>query len=249
MKPSYDIEKIKFSTDRRTLERAFELYQSGRVTQFQDTGEGFAAVVLGTKPYDVYVSAHYFDRATCTCYLGQDDTLCKHVVATAIQAVKSGKQLSKRERQIIDEPICSGIQGTLEKKKLAEVKGVISAAMRYIKPYSGPSRTWFSYQNSLSEGCNRLAALISELPVSMQTTELIVDVLLRLDKKISQGGVDDSDGTVGGFIEATVEMLEKFVQIDTSCTQAFRHFSGIETCFGWEEPLLKFIENEKRYLR
>jgi hypothetical protein len=37
---------------------------------------------------------------------------------------------------------------------------------------------------------------------------------LRLDDKLSRGGVDDSDGTVGGFIEETVHALEQYAKLD-----------------------------------
>ena len=122
------------------------------------------------------------------------------------------------------------------------VKKNITDAMRYIKPYNGPSRVWFSYQNSLVEGCNRLAKIISDLPVSEQTTDLIVQLLLRLDKKLCSGGVDDSDGTVGGFIEETVCVLIDYAKLDTKCLKVFVELKGKKTCFGWEKPLLKLID-------
>ena len=108
-----------------------------------------------------------------------------------------------------------------------------------------PSRIWFAYQGSLRQGCNRLSVIISELPVSEQTTELLIKLLLRLDDKLCRGGVDDSDGTVGGFIEETVHALEQFAKLDPACTKAFRLLADRETCFGWEEPLLKFAPTPK----
>lgn len=108
--------------------------------------------------------------------------------------------------------------------------------MRYIKPYTGPSRTWFLYQNSLSEGCDRLGGIVSELPVDVRTAKLIVDMLLRLDDKLCSGGVDDSDGTVGLFIEDTVQVLKEFVRLDPACVKSFSVLRDRETCFGWEEP-------------
>jgi hypothetical protein len=63
-------------------------------------------------------------------------------------------------------------------------------------------------------------------------------MLLRLDKKLCTGGVDDSDGTVGGFIEEVVTMLGEYAKLDSSCAKAFVILRGRETCFGWEEPLL-----------
>ena len=77
----------------------------------------------------------------------------------------------------------------------------------------------------------------------MQTAKLLVDTLLRLDDKLCQSGVDDSDGTVGGFMEEVVIVLQEFAKLDSSCIKTFEELKGKETCFGWEEPLLKFIEN------
>jgi len=111
--------------------------------------------------------------------------------------------------------------------------------MRYIKPYEGPSRIWFAYQGSLSEGCARLTKIVSDFPVSEQTARLLVDMLIRLDDKLCRSGVDDSDGTVGGFIEEVVIMLTKYADLDPNCKKAFRSLENRETCFGWEEPLVR----------
>lgn len=87
-----------------------------------------------------------------------------------------------------------------------------------------------------------MSALVSDLPVSLQTAELLVDLLLRLDNKLCTGGVDDSDGTVGGFIEQVVGVLYKFAKLDSSCIKAFEKLKNRETCFGWESPLLDLEE-------
>lgn len=88
-----------------------------------------------------------------------------------------------------------------------------------------------------------MAKLVSDLPVSEQTATLLIDMLLRLDDKLCRGGVDDSDGTVGGFIEETVNVLKEYVKLDPACAQAFHELRGKETCFGWEEPLLELVKN------
>jgi hypothetical protein len=74
--------------------------------------------------------------------------------------------------------------------------------------------------------------------VSLQTAKLLVNLLIRLDRKLVSGGVDDSDGTVGGFIEQVVAVLKEFAEIDNECVRAFKKLKNRETCFGWEEPLL-----------
>ncbi|OGZ93536.1 MAG: hypothetical protein A3H69_01225 [Candidatus Sungbacteria bacterium RIFCSPLOWO2_02_FULL_47_9] len=239
MKPSYDLDKIKFATDRLTFEKAVGLYEYGKVTQIEEGIGNYSAIVLGTKPYRVSVEARRYDYGHCECYLGQNDTLCKHMVAVAIHAVMDGKKLSEKDKQLVSQATCSGRLEELSNAGLSAVKKSITGAMKYIKPYNGPSRIWFSYQSSLSEGCNRLSKIISELPVSEQTAKLLIDLLLRLDDKLCRSGVDDSDGTVGGLIEETVQVLKEYAKLNASCTKAFKMLKDKETCFGWEAPLLK----------
>lgn len=232
------MDKIKFATDSPTFQKAVDLYERGCVTEFKNQFDGYFAVVIGSSPYHVFVSSRSFDIGNCTCYLGVNDTLCKHMIAVAIYTVKSGKILTGEDKLQRNQLIFSGYAGNLTKAKFASFKKEVTGAVRYIKPYLGPSRIWFSYQNSLEEGCNRLSALLSELPVGKQTAQLTVDLLLRLDKKLSNGGVDDSDGTVGGFIEEAVKMLLEFAKIDPECKKEFKKLKGRQTSFGWEEPLL-----------
>jgi len=240
MAAAYGLDKIKFATDAPTWARAVELYESGKVTNFSTDGLGYSAVVRGGHSYQVYVSARTYDEGSCNCYLGQNNSLCKHMIAVALYAVKAGEPLDAQEKRLLSVPVCSGKLGELTNKEAKAVVAAMSGAMRHIKPYNGPSRIWFAYQGSLKEGCNRLSVIISELPVSEQTTGLVIKFLLRLDDKLCRGGVDDSDGTVGGFIEETVHILEQYANLDPTCTRAFRMLDGRETSFGWEEPLLKF---------
>jgi hypothetical protein len=243
--PAYDLEKIKFTVDRSTFERAVELYEKGKVTNFQVLIDGFSASVIGTKPYQVLVSARHYDRGDCQCYLGKHNILCKHMVAVAIYAIKRGKPLTQEEKQMMVGPRCSGRVAELNQKEWQAVQEEIAQAMKYIKAYTGPSRTWFDYQDSLSEGCVRLSKLVSRLPVNEQTAQLLVDLLLRLDKKLSQGGVDDSDGTVSGFMEGVVEVLKEYAKLKPSSSKAFQKLARQTTCFGWEEPLVKILKQPR----
>jgi hypothetical protein len=241
----YDLNKIKFGVDEAMFERAADLYEDGAVIDFQDSGDGFLAKVIGSepKPYDVSVSSRFFDRGRCSCYMGRQDELCKHMIAVAMRAIADGKPLTQEEKQPVGIMVCSGRLGILNSNDLSAVKKNIAGALKYIKGYNGPSRVWFQYQNSLSEGCGRLAAIISELPVSKQTAKLLVDLLLRIDKKLCEGGVDDSDGTVGGFIENVVDVLKKYADLDNECLSTFDILKNRETCFGWEDPLLKLMKS------
>ena len=238
-KPDFTLDKIKFATDGPTFEKAVALYESGKVAQVEEGIRSYIAVVKGTKPYRVSVEARRYDYGHCTCYLGVNGTLCKHMVALAIYVVQDGKPLTDNDKKLVQNPVCSGKLGILSDSELLAVKQTITTSLKYIKAYTGPSRTWFVYQNSLSEGCNRLSAVISDLPVSIQTAGLLVDLLLRLDKKLCTGGVDDSDGEVGGFIEEVAEVLQEFAKLDPSCIVAFDKLKNRETCFDWEKPLLK----------
>lgn len=244
--PKYDLDKIKFGTDEGTFQKAVDLYESGKIKDFREGIKSCSATVIGTKPYKVFVEDRRFDYGHCTCYLGQNDTLCKHQIAVALYTVKQGKLLTDQERKYTATPTWGGKLGKLSVDEIAEKKREITHALRYIKAYDGPSRTWFVYQDSLSEGCRRLSAVISSLPASEQTADLLVKLLLRLDKKLCDSGIDDSDGTVGSFMESVVLILQEYAKADLSLIPTFLPLVGIQTCFGWEEPLVKVVEQNKR---
>jgi len=238
MNTYYKLEKIKFGVDKSIWTRAVDLYQKGKVKNFDDNGYTFTAKVQGTHLYNVFVSKKRYEDGDCTCYMGQNDYLCKHMVAVAIYGLKRGKPLTNTDTFQHNKLVCSNKIGTLSQGELSLTRAEINGAMRYIKAYEGPSRTWFAYQNSLTEGCSRLSFLFSKLPVDIQTANLIVKTLIRLDKKLTGGGVDDSDGTVGEFIEETVELLIQYIALKPKVKKAFKQLNGIESCFGWEEKLL-----------
>jgi hypothetical protein len=242
--PVYDMDKIRYAIDPPIFQRAIELYRQSKIVDFAVMPDGFRATVLGTQPYRVTASAKHFDRGNCECYLGRKDVLCKHLVAVAIAAVKKDASLEKLEVEPVSAPNANSQMGELSQKHLAKAKQAITSAMRYIKAYSGPSRTWFAYQGSLQKGCHRLSDIVSSLPVSAQTAKLLVDILLRLDRKLMTGGVDDSDGTVGSFIQNGVIVLKQFVYLDPACKSALYRLAYRPTCFDWETPLIELL-NER----
>lgn len=239
---NYDLNKIKFATDEATFKRAVGLYEGGKVTEVEQLGRYYFAIVRGTEPYRVSVSARNFKHGHCTCYLGQKDTVCKHMVVLAMHAVMDGRPLNEDDKQLFHHIECSKRHEALSKEALEAVKKSITESMKYMKPYHGPSRTWFANQDSLREGCNRLSAIVSDLPVNKETAEILVKLLLRLDKKLCVGGVDDSNGIVGGFMSEVVQMLEEFVRIDPEIIKTFEALLGKETCFEWEEPLVRILD-------
>ena len=242
MKPGFDFDKIKFATDKATFKKALELYEKGKVLQFEEEFDGFSAIVESTQLYNVSIGAKRFGHGDCDCYMGQNDHFCKHAVAVSLFAVLRGESLSGDQRKINVIACCSGEVGILNDAELISVKQSITLALKYIKSYAGPSRNWFVYQDSLSEGCGRLSDVVCKLPVSKQTSELLINLLLRLDKKLCTGGVDDSDGMVGDFVEEIVSVLEEYTKIDAACAQSFFKLKNRQTCFGWEDPLVKHLD-------
>ena len=94
--------------DEPTFEKAVDLYEKGKVTKFEEGIGGYSAVVLGTKPYLVSVEARRYDYGHCECYLGQNDTLCKHMVAVAIRAVTGGEPLSEEDKRLVSQVTFNG---------------------------------------------------------------------------------------------------------------------------------------------
>ena len=54
-------------------------------------------------------------------------------------------------------------------------------------------------------------------------------------KKLSHGLVDDSNETVGGFIQEIVLLLTDFAKIGPGCKKEFEKIRDRETSFGLEE--------------
>lgn len=242
MIPKYNLDKIRFSVDQKTLERAVGLYENKKIKRFEENTKGYSAVVEGTNLYDVFISSGDFYHGNCDCYVSQKDELCKHMVAVAIYAVLRGEKINKDD--IVEKDfVCSGKLGELNKEELAEVKKEISSAMKFIKAYTGSSKTWFTYTYSLAEGSQTLEYIFSKLPVSKQTSDLIIKTLLKLDDKLCRGGVDDSDGAVGNTIYGTVEILKDFSRLNKECIKSFEIFKKQKTCFGWEKDLVEILEN------
>jgi uncharacterized Zn finger protein len=95
MVPKYDLEKIKAGIEGKKWERATGLYESGKIAEFEESYLGYTASVLGAKPYDVAVSEIDFTQGDCSCFMGSNGAVCKHMVALAIYAVLRGAPIVK----------------------------------------------------------------------------------------------------------------------------------------------------------
>ncbi len=234
MDTAYTLEDVKLSSDKASYQKALELYNSGKIKHPRELEWYIEAVVEWTQDYNVYVDKRDFMKSDCNCYLGNNNIFCKHIIAVVMYAVKKWWEIVKAETDFIDSPISSGVLWNLDTDTLKQIKWEISKALRYIKAYSWPSSTWFAYQDSLAKWSMILSQIFSKLPISSETTELILWVLLKLDKKLSEGCVDDSDGIVGTFIEQSVEMLCVYFKLDKNCISEFKKLANIETSFWWD---------------
>ncbi len=62
-----------------------------------------------------------------------------------------------------------------------------------------------------------------------------------MERKL-MSAVDDSDGTVGGCMQAIVETLQEYARLDPLCIHEFGILEYIgDTSFGWQEPLMKLL--------
>ena len=122
MPPKYNFEKIKFSTDPATFEKAIDLYEGKKISGFKEEFGNYSATVLGGKPYKVFVFGRSYEEGSCECYMGQNNYLCKHMVAVAIRACLNGKKIKKEDKEIISGPECSERLGELSKEEMVEIK-------------------------------------------------------------------------------------------------------------------------------
>ena len=247
MQPFYSLDEIKIDLDKGTWLRAVKLYQEGKVGNFETQGPSFTAQVQGTHMYNVSVNHKDFDVGFCDCYLGQREILCKHMIAVAIYSLKQGKPLTEAEQQFVDhfEFVPDSNLDIDDPEQFIILKAQIKSALEYIAPYEGPSRIWFQYQDNLSKGCTKLHLILSRLPINPKTVKFILGLLLRIDRRLSSGGVDDSDGTVGDFIEQVVDALANASSAHPEIIPEFKRLLNRETTFGWEEKLVEIYKKHK----
>lgn len=195
--PAFTLEDIKYAEGPATFGRAQELYRSGKVREIAPTASGYRAIVHGTHPYQVSVSQRRVDDGDCTCYLGQNDRLCKHVLALALAVLHATGRVNAAEPQL--------------STRLEEVKPMVNAGMQKLRYYTGPSRIWFSYQRSLATGAGMIAQAVSRLPPTKENARYLWKVVERIDKKLANG-IDDSDGHVGACVMALIEQLVAYAK-------------------------------------
>jgi hypothetical protein len=241
---TYDFAKIRHRCYGATFQRACDIYREGKVMRVRRFGKTCEATVTGNHAYQVIVDTEKFGYGDCDCYIGENGGLCKHLVALSIYVALDGAEITAGDLEMANQPLFSGQLGELDSEEIARYKITISSAMKLIKPYSGPSRIWFRYQNDIDEACTIIEEEVSKVPVSRSSAKLLVNLLLRLERKLIHG-VDDSNGTVGGCMSSIVEVLIEFVKADRDCIKEFAKLCDLRTSFGWEEPLVAELDNQE----
>ena len=224
--PKYKHSDIKYSTDSAIFSRALKLFESGKVGFIKEDFRGYSAVVKGTQPYDVWVSVNSINDAHCTCYMGQNHHLCKHVLALALAIFEASGKAKETSSSLFN---------------LTEVKEAVNEGIKLIKPYRGPSKTWFKYQQNLSIGSGTIEDSIKNIPATIDNAKFIWNTIKRLDRKLSNG-VDDSDGTVSGCVMSLIEQLASFAKINKETKTSIQRFCAQKTFFDFNEVLKGIIE-------
>ncbi len=230
LSPKFTIDDVKYADGSATFKRAQELYRSGKVGKVVETHGGYSAIVQGTQPYHVSLSHRRIDEGDCSCYLGQHDRLCKHILALALVVLnESGKTNEAEEAQQAP-------------TSLDEAKRIVNAGMRKLRAYTGPSRIWFSYQRSLATGAGMIAQGVSQLPPTKDNARYLWTLIERIDKKLVNG-IDDSDGVVGECVMTIIEQLAGYTKKNPELEPIIRHFCDKKTNFDFSHELLAMLSS------
>lgn len=231
--PKFSIDDVKFSASESIYKRAQDLFSSGKIVDYLAHRTGYSAVVKGGDDYSVTLSATRIDYGNCTCYMGQNDELCKHILALALYALHENGQIDSN---------CQPVGRS--KLDFADAKQHITAGVRKFRAYSGPSKTWFSYQRGLDVGAGMVIEGVQQLEPSLENAKYLWKLTLRVCKKLSHGGIDDSNGTVGNAVYETIytiaEMATENEQIRDHAQANFTDDTG----FGFEDDLADLLQKQ-----
>lgn len=233
-KPLFTYSDVKYASDEAIFKRAKELFAKQKVQSYESTADGYRAIVQGSQPYRVRLSRKRVDYADCDCYMGQNDALCKHMLALALKAL--------HESGLVDQsgnPVASSVVLP------ADAKLHISAAIKKIRSYDGPSRIWFEYQRKLDIAAGMISEVLPLLDTSMVNAKYLWKIILRLSDKLARGGVDDSNGTIGGAIYAIIERLVQMAKHDQAIEAWAVKNCTADTGFGFEEELQNMLLRQK----
>ena len=236
VRPEFTIFDIHIGVGDEEFKKGKKLFDRGKVNCLKSDFGGFNAIVSGTHDYVVFVSATNFDRGNCNCYVGQKEILCKHMIALAIASVAKYRPEDSKVVDIpLDQAVCSGEVRDITKDELSTIKKEIRSALIHIKSYSGPSKTWFAYQSSLLKGSRLMLYALSKLPVCKTSADVCINLIIKLDNKLANSGIDDSGGTIGDLVEQIMELLSMFRDENLGLKTYIIDKFPKQTNFNWEK--------------
>ena len=227
--PKFTFEEVRFADTAASFDRALTLFESGKVGPISSDRYGYSAVIRGTHPYQVSLSAKRVDTCSCDCYLGQHDRLCKHVLALALAVLHASGKIS-HPRSTLSAP-----------KSPEDAKQAIREGMKKLRRYTGPSRVWFSYQRDLAAGSGMIAESVTALPPTQQNARFLWRLIERLDRKLATT-VDDSDGVVGECMATIIRHLGDYAAQAPELAPTIRAFCNRKTDFGFENDLQSILK-------
>lgn len=229
--PRFTFLDVKYVDSDAMFARAEKLFRDGKVGTIKEIGlgsrAGYRAVVKGTHPYEVRVSARKVDEGDCACPMGERELLCKHMLALALAVLTA-----------------TGVKEEPAPTNLAEAKLQVTAGMRKIRAYDGPSRIWFSYQRSLDIGCGMIQEAVSDLSATKEHADYLWKLVLRLSNKLATSGVDDSNGTVGDCVYALVAKLGEYAKESPDLWSRILAYCKDDTGFGFEDELRDLLKEK-----
>lgn len=234
--PKYTLSDIQICVGGDEFNKGINLYNKGAVNHIKKDFFGYSAIVSGTHDYVVNVSITSCDKGNCNCYIGRKDELCKHMIALAIALVY---KLRPNDVKIIDIPldqaVCSGQKRNISQTEIESIEAEIKRGIFFIKSYTGPSSKWFYYQDNLTKGSRMILLTLSKLPVCKKSVDICINLLRKLDKKLLNGGIDDSNGTISDLMMQIVEVLNLFVDFDASLKEYINSNLPKGEVFDWEK--------------
>lgn len=225
--PKFTYDDAKFAADGGIFSRAVRLFADGKVRSFRELGgNGYEAIVQSTEPYHVRLNSKRVDYADCTCYMGQNDELCKHMLALALYVLHEAGQVDASGNPIGSAKLESG-----------DARDHIAAALKKIRSYDGPSRIWFEYQRKLDTAAGMIETAVPLLDPTLDNTKYLWKLVLKLSKKLSDGGVDDSNGTIGNAIIFVIERITDMAHTSSDILKWAQQNCTDDTGFYFEEDL------------
>lgn len=224
---------VKYASDEASFKRAKDLFAKGKVQSFKTLANGYRAVVQGSTDYSVMVSSKRVNYGDCDCYMGQNGQLCKHMLAVAQRALYEAGLADKTGNPIANSVVLP-----------ADAKLHITSALKKIRGYDGPSRTWFDYQGKLDTAAGMIEEAMPLLETSLANAKYLWKLVLRLSDKLARGGVDDSNGTIGGAVFAVIKRIAQMAKTDQTIKSWAVKNCTTDTGFGFEEELQVLLKKD-----